>query len=74
MLIIILFTLVTVSCASTSQKIAALKPEPDDAVPLTYSNTPSYINLPVSIKLKDIEKRVIFLIIFYIILNGKKFM
>jgi hypothetical protein len=56
-LIIILFTLLTVSCASTSQKIAALKPEPDDAVPLTYTNTPSYINLPVSIKLKDIENQ-----------------
>jgi hypothetical protein len=56
-LIIILFTISTFSCASTSQKIAALKPEPDDAVPLTYSNTPSYINLPVSVKLKDIENQ-----------------
>ena len=56
-LTITLFTLLTVSCASTSQKIAALKPEPDDAVPLTYSSTPSYINLPVSIKLKDIENQ-----------------
>jgi hypothetical protein len=56
-LIIILFTISTFSCASTSQKIAALKPEPDDAVPLTYSNIPSYINLPVSVKLKDIENQ-----------------
>ncbi|PWA10145.1 DUF4403 family protein [Flavobacterium laiguense] len=56
-LIIFLFTLLTISCASTSQKITALKPEPDDAVPLTYSSTPSYINLPVSIKLKDIENQ-----------------
>jgi hypothetical protein len=47
----------TTSCSSTSQKIEALKPEPDDAVPLTYTNTPSYINLPVSIKLKDIENQ-----------------
>jgi hypothetical protein len=45
------------SCSSTSQKIEALKPEPDDAVPLTYTNTPSFINLPVSIKLKDIENQ-----------------
>lgn len=47
----------TISCSSTSQKIEALKPEPDDAVPLTYENTPSFINLPVSIKLKDIENK-----------------
>jgi hypothetical protein len=49
-------TLIT-SCSSTSQKIEALRPEPDDAVPLTYTKTPSYINLPVSIKLKDIENQ-----------------
>jgi hypothetical protein len=56
-LIIFLFAVLTISCASTSQKITALKPEPDDAVPLTYTSTPSYINLPVSIKLKDIENQ-----------------
>jgi hypothetical protein len=57
-LIISLTTLVlTISCSSTSQKIEALKPEPDDAIPLTYTNTPSYLNLPVSIKLKDIENK-----------------
>ncbi|MDR6844135.1 DUF4403 family protein [Flavobacterium granuli] len=50
-------SLIITSCSSTSQKIEALKPEPDDAVPLTYTNTPSYINLPVSIKLKDIENQ-----------------
>jgi hypothetical protein len=57
-LIISLTTLALItSCSSTSQKIEALKPEPDDAVPLTYTNTPSFINLPVSIKLKDIENQ-----------------
>ena len=57
-LIISLTSLVlTTSCSSTSQKIEALKPEPDDAVPLTYTSTPSYINLPVSVKLKDIENQ-----------------
>jgi hypothetical protein len=44
------------SCV-TNQKIAALKPEPDDASPLLYDNSPSYINLPISIKLKDIENK-----------------
>ena len=43
-------------CSST-QKIDALKPEPDDAVPLVYENSPSFINLPVTIKLKDIENK-----------------
>jgi hypothetical protein len=48
---------ITTSCSSTSQKIEALRPEPDDAVPLTYTSIPSFINLPVSIKLKDIENQ-----------------
>jgi hypothetical protein len=48
---------ITSSCSSASQKIEALKPEPDDAVPLTYTSIPSFINLPVSIKLKDIENQ-----------------
>jgi hypothetical protein len=56
-LIMILFIILSASCASTTQKIAALKPEPDDAVPLTYNSSPSFINLPVSIKLKDIENQ-----------------
>ncbi len=43
-------------CAS-SQKIAALKPEPDDAAPLLYDNAVSFINLPIKIKLKDIENQ-----------------
>ena len=44
-------------CATTTSKIAALKPEPDDAAPLVYENSPSFINLPVSVKLKDIENK-----------------
>lgn len=43
-------------CTSTN-KIATLKPEPDDATPLVYENIPSYINLPISVKLKDIENQ-----------------
>jgi hypothetical protein len=42
------------SC-SPSQKISSLKPEPDDASPLVYENTTSFITLPITIKLKDIE-------------------
>ena len=44
------------SCGTTS-KITALKPEPNDASPLVYENTPSFINIPIAIKLKDIENQ-----------------
>lgn len=53
----ILILTLMISCSSTSSRIEALKPEPDDAVPLTYTSVPSFINLPVSIKLKEIEKQ-----------------
>lgn len=44
------------SCAST-QKIATLKPEPDEASPLLYDNAISFINLPIKIKLKEVENQ-----------------
>ena len=50
----IIILCVTMGCSST-QKITALKPEPDDASPLLYDNAISYINLPITIRLKDIE-------------------
>jgi len=43
-------------CSST-QKIEALKPEPDDAEPLLYDNAISFIDIPVIAKLKDIENQ-----------------
>jgi hypothetical protein len=46
-----------ISSCSTSNKIAALKPEPDDASPLVYETAPSLINLPISVKLKDVESQ-----------------
>src|SRR3970282_2330638 len=55
-LLVILF-IVSISVCSTSQKIATLKPEPDDSIPLVYENVPSFINLPISVKLKDIENQ-----------------
>lgn len=56
-----LFVLITIlqlitSC-STTQKLATLKPEPDDATPITYESTPSFINLPITVKIKDIENQ-----------------
>lgn len=53
-LLIIMASVVLGGCATTA-KIEAMKPEPDDASPLVYDNVPSFINIPVSIKLKDIE-------------------
>lgn len=56
-----LFVIATIlffsACSSSSQKITSLKPEPDDASPLVYETTTSFINLPVTIKLKDIENQ-----------------
>ena len=43
-------------CSST-QKLDALRPEPDNATPLLYETVPSFIDLPVKIKLKDIENQ-----------------
>lgn len=54
-ILLIIFISILVPGCSTSQKIATLKPEPDDATPLVYENIPSFINLPISVKLKDIE-------------------
>lgn len=53
--VLIIASLLT-GCAST-KKIAAMKPEPDDASPLIYDNQPSFINMPVTMKLKDIENQ-----------------
>ncbi|EOG6904983.1 DUF4403 family protein [Flavobacterium psychrophilum] len=44
------------SC-STTQKIELMKPEPDDATPIIYPVTSSYISFPVTLTLKDIEKQ-----------------
>ena len=54
--LIFLTIVLSASCTST-QKIAALKPEADNAAPLVYENEPSFINIPVNIKLKDIENQ-----------------
>lgn len=58
-LLIIGLTVITLlfnSCSST-QKIELMKPEPDEALPLTYTVTSSYISFPVNLSLKDIENQ-----------------
>jgi hypothetical protein len=56
--ILSLFAVLTAfnSC-STTGKLATLKPEPDDASPLLYDAVPSFINLPITVKLTDIENQ-----------------
>ena len=56
-LLIPIFIITLFSGCSTTQKIAALKPEPDDAAPLIYDNAISFIDIPISVKLKDVENQ-----------------
>lgn len=49
--------LLSVFGCTSSQKIATLKPEPDDASPLVYESQASFINLPIGVKLKDVENQ-----------------
>ncbi|HEX8561799.1 MAG TPA: DUF4403 family protein [Flavobacterium sp.] len=49
------FLVIILAGCSTGNKIESLRPESDNAAPLTYENAASFINLPVKIQLKDIE-------------------
>lgn len=44
-------------CATTASKIEAMRPEPDDATPLLYETEASFIDLPVQLKLRDIQNQ-----------------
>lgn len=54
---ILIFSVLLTGC-STTKKIEALKPEPGNDSPLVYQSTTSFINLPVSITIADIEAQV----------------
>ena len=56
LLVLFVCFLIIISCAA-KQSFITLKPEQEEATPLVYSNVPSFINVPVSIKLKDIENQ-----------------
>ena len=45
------------SCSSTS-KIASLKPEPSQNVPMAFKNTTSFVSMPMEISLKEIENQL----------------
>lgn len=46
------------SGCSTAKKIEALKPEPSDNTPVVYQTTTSFLNLPVTVSLADIENQL----------------
>ena len=56
-LLSVFIALTTLVSCSASQKLETLKPEPDDASPLVYDANPSFINLPITVKLHDIENQ-----------------
>lgn len=49
-------TLLLAGCSS-AKKIETLRPEPDNATPLLYETATSFIDIPVKIKLRDIENQ-----------------
>ncbi len=58
MLLFVFAFLIFLSSCSTAKKIDLLKPEPSNAAPVEYETASSFIHLPVTIQLKDIEKQV----------------
>ncbi|NBL65537.1 DUF4403 family protein [Flavobacterium sp. NST-5] len=52
-----LLSIAVITSCSTTNKIAALKPEPDNSAAIAFENATSFISLPVKIKLKDIENQ-----------------
>ena len=55
--ILVLFMLILNSSCGTKKQLITLKPEPSEASPLVYEHSPSFINIPISVKLKDIENQ-----------------
>lgn len=56
--ILTILSIITISClisCSSVQKINLLRPEADVASPITYKSTYSFIKLPVTLQLKDVQ-------------------
>ena len=54
---VLIAVLINTACG-TKPQLMTIKPEPEEAAPLVYDNTPSFLNVPVNIKLKDIENQI----------------
>jgi hypothetical protein len=55
--VFVLLTLLLTGCG-TAKRIEALKPEPGNTTDVVYQTTTSFINLPVTIALSDIENQL----------------
>lgn len=55
--VLLIVLIVVLASCSTAKKLDLIKPEPDNASPVEYETTTSFINLPVTIQLKDIENQ-----------------
>lgn len=53
----IFISVVLVGCSSTN-KIASLKPEPSQNVPMAYKTNTSFVSMPMEITLKEIENQL----------------
>lgn len=54
----LILVIISISCAS-KQQLQTVKPEVEVSdIPIVFENVPSFINVPVSIKLKDIEYQI----------------
>jgi hypothetical protein len=56
-LLLALGCLIIFSCAST-QKLETMKPEPNAAASIKYMSETSFVHLPITLTLKDIEKQI----------------
>lgn len=54
--LILVLSLILSSC-SAAKKIETIKPEPTAAAPIVYETATSFVKLPITIQLKDIEKQ-----------------
>ncbi|MFN4197540.1 MAG: DUF4403 family protein, partial [Flavobacterium sp.] len=56
-LLLALGSLIIFSCTST-QKLETMKPEPNAAASIKYISETSFVHLPITLTLKDIEKQI----------------
>ncbi|WP_159800992.1 DUF4403 family protein [Flavobacterium sp. MK4S-17] len=56
--LLFMLTAVFITGCSTAKRIEALKPEPSDNAPVVYETSTSFINVPVTITLGDIETQL----------------
>lgn len=56
--IVTLFFSILITSCSTTSKLATLKPEPSQNVPMAYKTNTSFVTMPMQISLKEIENQL----------------